>query len=223
MRTGESGTRHLQGTLCLNKRARLTEMKKIHQSIHWEGTKSISKSIAYCTKEETRHSRQWSKGVDIAEELDLTAPYGWQLAVMNIIARPVCKRSIYWFWEPDGNVDKSELCSWLVAKHNALMLSGRPTDMYHMISKFLKKGKIMIIDLPRSARECVNYEAIEHIKNGLVFSCQVQFNRPHVIGFSNAKPFTHQMSTDRWYVIDIRELMKNPKSHDEIIQRSKLA
>jgi hypothetical protein len=205
---GESGTKHLQGTLCLKQRQRLTQLKHIEQSIHWEPTKSIKASIEYCTKEETRNGRQWVHGIELPEPIHIEQPYGWQLDVMEIVNGPVDKRKIYWFHEPIGNVGKTTLCKYLVVRHNALMLTGKSSDMFNMILKYPGKRKLILVDCPRSQQDFVNYGAIEQIKNGLLFSGKYEggqcvFNQPHVIVFANAEPKEEQMSMDRW---DIREI-----------------
>jgi hypothetical protein len=52
--TGESGTPHLQGTLYLKNKQRLNQLKVWCKQIHWEATRSVKASIAYCLKEESR-------------------------------------------------------------------------------------------------------------------------------------------------------------------------
>lgn len=205
---GEEGTLHLQGVLKLKKKARLTQLKKWNTKIHWEPTKHISASIAYCSKVETRCGRMWSKGVQIPEELEIDQPYGWQLQVMDIVNSKPDKRTIWWFWEPSGNVGKTTLCKYLVVKHDALMVTGKSNDMYHMISKHPNKRKLIVCDIPRSSLEYINYPALEQIKNGLIFSgkyegCQLVFNCPHVIIFANEPPDERKMSLDRWQVVRI--------------------
>lgn len=206
--TGEQGTPHLQGTLCLKTKQRLTQLKKIDPKIHWEPTKSVKASICYCTKYETRTGKIWSFGIDIPKPLKLHEPRGWQLQVMDIIKEEPDERTIHWFWDPDGNIGKTVLCKYLVAKHNALMLTGKSNDMYHMISKFPDKRELILIDCPRSSQDYINYGAIEQIKNGLIFSgkyegSQLVFNCPHVICFANQEPDYTKMSNDRWNVIDL--------------------
>lgn len=205
---GENGTPHLQGTICLKVRQRLTQLKAIDPKIHWEPTKSVKASVAYCTKQETSSGERWVHGIDLPEELDIEEPWGWQLEVMNIIKDKPDKRTIHWFWEPNGNVGKTTLCKYLVIKHQALMLTGKSNDMYNMISKFPNKRKLIIVDCPRSSQDYINYGAIEQIKNGLIFSgkyegAQVVFNCPHVIVFANQPPNEEQMSGDRWNIVEI--------------------
>lgn len=205
---GAEGTNHLQGTICLKTKQRLSQLKHIEPAIHWEPTKSVKASIEYCTKYKTRSGKIYSYGIDIPTPIEVDEPYGWQLEVMKIIKDKPDKRSIYWFYEPVGNMGKTTLCKYLVVKHNALMLTGKSNDMYHMLSKHTDKRALIIVDVPRSTQDYINYGAIEQIKNGLVFSgkydgCQLVFNCPHVIVFSNEYPDVSKMSTDRWKIYDI--------------------
>lgn len=201
---GDNGTIHLQGTLKLKKKQRITELKKWNPKIHWESTKSISASLSYCQKKSSRYGRVFSKGVEIEEEIEIEEPYGWQLEIIDILKNKPDKRKIYWYWEPNGNMGKTTLCKYLVVKEGALILSGKSTDMFHALSKS-KNKKLIIIDCPRSMTDYLNYGAIEQIKNGLVFSgkyegCQLVFNTPHIIIFSNEEPDTSKMSNDRWVI-----------------------
>lgn len=65
----EGGTPHLQGFCIMEKNQRLSAMKKIHPTAHWEIMKgSIEDSEKYCTKEDTADAEfppvQWGeKGV----------------------------------------------------------------------------------------------------------------------------------------------------------------
>ncbi len=48
---GEKGTPHLQGNISLVKKLRLTSIAKWDKRIHWEPTRNVEASIAYCQKE----------------------------------------------------------------------------------------------------------------------------------------------------------------------------
>lgn len=204
--TGESGYQHYQGTLKLKKRKRLSELKKIHKVIHWEGTKQISASAAYCSRISKRSGMIWTHKFDIPDILQFhIGLYGWQLEVLDIINSTPDSRTIHWYWEPDGNMGKTTLAKYLVIKHNALMLTGKNNDMFHMIAKNPSKRKLFIVDVPRSATGHINYGAIELIKNGLVFSgkyegCQLVFDNPHVFVFANIPPNLRELSVDRWKI-----------------------
>lgn len=199
---GDSGTPHLQGTLKLKCKKRLTQLKRIEKEIHWEPTKYIKPSILYCTKIESRSGPVRAFGIEIPEHVRVPEPYGWQLEVMNIISTEPDTRTIHWFWEPTGNIGKTTLCKYLVSYKNALMVSGKSADMFHMIARFPNKRKIILVDCPRSLRDYINYGAIEQIKNGLIFSgkyegAQLVFNCPHVIVFANQPPDLGKLSLDR--------------------------
>lgn len=186
----------------------MTQLKAIDPGIHWEPTKSVKASLAYCTKQETRAGRQYVFGIEVPEEVRVHEPRGWQLQVMEILKEEPDERVINWFWEAEGGVGKTALCKYLVMKHNALMLTGKSADMFYMLSKYPNKRKLIIVDCPRSLQDYFNYAAVEQIKNGLVFSgkyegVQLCFNSPHVIVFGNRKPDRSQMSEDRWNVVHI--------------------
>lgn len=203
------GTPHLQGNLKLRTRKRWTEMcKLLNPKIHWEKTKSVSASVTYCTKQETRSGQQWIYGIEVPEELKYDEPYGWQMKVMDIIQSEPERRTIHWFYEFNGNKGKSSLAKYLCIKHNALITNGKKADMFFAIKSNPNKRKIILIDVPRSNADYINYGAIEEIKNGLIFSGkyesqQVIFNTPHVIIFANHYPDTTQLSQDRWKIWNI--------------------
>lgn len=208
---GESQTTHLQGTIKLKSKKRLTALKKWHSAIHWEETKHVVSSIEYCSKEETRNGKQWLYGIDVPQPIKVHEPRGWQLSVMDILNQEPDDRTIHWFWEPNGNVGKSQLCKYLVVKRDAVMLTGKSNDMFHQLSK-LKNPVLVLVDVPRTSVEYINYGAIEQIKNGLIFSgkyegAQLVFNSPHVIVFANIPPDYSAMSADRWKVYDISSML----------------
>lgn len=209
--TGESGNLHLQGSLKLKKKKRLSELFHLNPKIHWEVTQKITASAAYCSRISKRTGNLYTHGfhVPLNQVCKTKEPKGWQLEVMDIINGPVNDRDIWWFWEPIGNVGKSELCKYLVVHHNGLMLSGKNNDIFHMVSKNPDRRKLFIVDIPRCSLEHINYNAIEAIKNGLIFSgkyqgCQIVFDRPHVIVFANEKPHTRSMSLDHWKIVEIK-------------------
>lgn len=207
--TGENGTPHLQGTICLKKKQRLSALKKWVASIHWEPTKAIKASLLYSSKIATRSGKVYAKNIDIPPEIKVQQPRGWQLEVMEIIQNEPDDRTIHWFWERNGNVGKTSLCKFLVVKHNALMLTGKSNDMYHAINNNPTKRQLILVDVPRSSQDYINYGAIEQIKNGLVFSgkydsCQLVFNCPHIIVFANEPPNYAKLSKDRWHIVEIK-------------------
>jgi len=60
---GAEGTPHLQGYVEFDKVQRLSALKKLSKSAHWEARKgSQAQAIAYCNKEESREAGPWSSG-----------------------------------------------------------------------------------------------------------------------------------------------------------------
>lgn len=212
--TGAAGNKHLQGVVYLKKRARLAQMKQINPEIHWEPTKSISASQAYCSAVTKRTGKLFVHGVKIPDELDLEEPRGWQMEVMEILKTKPDKRTIHWFWEKNGGVGKTTLCKYLVAKHNALIVNGKSENMFHAVASNPTKRTLIIVNCPRSMQDYMNYGAIEMIKDGLIYSgkyegAQLVFNCPHVIVFANTPPNEGKMSAGRWHTVEIQ-----PASHD---------
>lgn len=204
---GDNNTQHLQGTIKLKKRKRLNELFSIHKKIHWECTEKIACSAVYCSRKDKRNGEIWTHGFELPYEIEVEEPYGWQLEVMDIINNPVDKRHIFWFWEPTGNVGKTTLCRYLAVKHKAVIVSGKTGDILHVVSKFMK-NKLFIINIPRSTKDYVNYQAMELVKDGIFMSGKydgnmVVMNIPHLIVFANHEPNYLEMSIDKWIVKQI--------------------
>lgn len=209
--TGKEGTKHFQGTLKLKKRQRLTEIRRFDPNIHWEPTKSVNASKVYCTKNETRTGPIYTHGVEVPWQPKIMSfvPYGWQTQVIDIIRTEPDERTIHWFWESKGGLGKTTLCKYLVAKHNAIIVSGKGTDIFHALSKHKPQDiKIVVIDIPRSQLDYVSIGAIEKVKDGLFQSgkyegCTMLYDCPHVFIFANAAPKKEDFSEDRWHIVEI--------------------
>ncbi len=79
---GESGTRHLQGYLELNKRTRLAPLKIVFPTAHWESAKgNWSQNYKYCTKENAHVQHgDWS-----GAQKDITAKLNKKDIIKRII------------------------------------------------------------------------------------------------------------------------------------------
>lgn len=209
-----TGTKHIQGYIEFNEKIRPKNLFS-NQTIHWEKAKgSREQNIEYCKK-----GGDFFTNFILSEEIIVSEPYGWQLNVVNVITSPINNRLIYWFWENKGNVGKTSLCKYLCVRHNALLVTGKGTDMkYGIISYIAKHGwapKIIIIDVPRSIdTDYVSYTGIEEIKNGIFFNNKYEsdmciFNSPHLIVFSNEEPNKDKLSNDRWRIICIDDLIQD--------------
>lgn len=211
---GENGTHHLQGCITLKKRGRWSEFD-LPKEIHWEKTMNNINAEKYCCKEETRVAGPWSKGVLIRKKLKLITPdRPFQYFILDIIKKEPEERSIYWFYEENGNVGKSSFCKYLVSEHNALFIDeGKKADLMNHVLTFYNSGKeieLVVLDVPRANRNKISYKSIESIKTGMIYSSkyeggQLLFNTPHVIIFANYLPQWEKLSSDRWKVFKINE------------------
>ncbi len=210
---GESGTPHLQGYVKLKKRARPTQFA-LPKEIHWEKCRNPTASMDYCQKADTRNGKLFTYNVKINREvICIKKLHKWQQWVVDIVDKPADNRAIYWIWEPIGAVGKTELCRYLVMKHNALILSGKSSDMKFGIVKWLEEHNldIVVFDIPRSMEKFVSYQGIEEAKNGIFFSGKYEssmcvYNPPHVFIFANFYPELDRFSQDRWHICTISDL-----------------
>lgn len=210
--TGEEGTPHLQGYIHLEKKSRMSALKKINERIHWEKCRSPKHAIAYCQKEDTRTGKIYSKGLPKPIKL-ISELKDWQKEIEKIVLSEPNDRTVHWYWEEKGGVGKSAFTKYMVAKYNVLPISeGKKSDIINIVYNYLEKHdeiNCVIIDIPRDNGNKVSYKAIEDIKNGLIVNtkyetgCKV-FNSPHVIVFANQEPEFMKLSADRWNIVEIK-------------------
>lgn len=209
---GESGTPHIQGQISFYSKCRPLGLGPAE--IHWEKTRSVKHSTAYCLDPEKRapDGRVWTKG-PVATPLE-TWTYDelrpWQKALVDELKERPAKtdRRIIWMWEPDGNVGKTVLAKHLVDQCGALVVGARASDMKYAVTSWVHKHgggpPIILITVPR-AQTMVSYKGIEEIKDGLFFSSKyesemVRYNVPHVVVLANCEPEYDTLSSDRWDV-----------------------
>lgn len=137
--------------------------------------------------------------------------YAWQIVLMRYLCDCIPNpRRVTWYVDFEGNSGKTYLSKWLITHKDAVRFeNGKSSDV-----KFAYRGqKIVIFDLSRSQEDHVNYEVIESVKNGVIFSpkyesrCAV-YMIPHVVVFANFEPDKSKLSFDRW---DIRHISEKDK------------
>jgi hypothetical protein len=202
----ETGTPHLQGTLKLKKRQRMTALKKWNVKISWKPTKSVSASMTYCTKEKTRTGRQWVHGIKIPEK-EITLWQKWQFEIEEICKTEPDDRTIHWYWEPIGKTGKTTLARYLTRKYRAIPLEGKKNDVLYCAAQH--ESEIYIYDLERTMENYISYGSIEKIKNGYYMcskykSKPIDRNPPHVFVFANFPPDKTALSEDRWHIVKIQ-------------------
>lgn len=208
---GESGTPHLQGFVSFKTKRRPIEYVK-KKDIHWEKTRSVKHSIAYCSKSDSRSGKIFANMPYPEPIRCIKVLRPWQKDIENILLSEVCDRAIYWFYDKKGGVGKTAFTKYCVLKYHAIILNGSRADMQYGIVKYIEKHsappKIVIMDFPRS-QESFSWTGIESIKNGMFFNTKyesdmVVFNPPHLICFANCKPDLSKLSQDRWVIKKIK-------------------
>ena len=129
----------------------------------------------------------------------------WQLKLIEQLAKDPDDRKVTWIIDEEGNAGKTFLTKYLLTQGDCMRYeNGKSADV-----KFAYEGqRICVFDLSRSQETHVNYEVIESVKNGVVFSTKYQsamkvYKTPHVVIMANFAPDESKMSADRW---DIRRL-----------------
>jgi len=192
---GDSGTPHLQGYLeFITKRRPLSIFKEL--GAHWEKCKNTKAAIAYTQKSDTRAGKLYLKGIKKIRPLKVLSEdqlYDWQREIVELAETEPDDRTIHWFWEPKGCKGKSQLCRYLVIKHDALLVGGTSGDMKYQIVNQKEDPDIILINLSHNARQ-PDLIALEEIKDGLFASPKYEskmfiMNPPHIFIFANFEPY----------------------------------
>lgn len=130
----------------------------------------------------------------------------WQQNLLTELLGIPDRRKIIWYVDEVGGAGKTEMALKLTVENGATVFdNGKTADLAHALPP---KPTIVLFDLPRTCYEVVNYQIIEKVKDGFVFSPKFNshakvFPKPHVVVFSNFRPDLSRLSVDRW---DIRIL-----------------
>lgn len=199
---GKGGYEHYQGCFSLHTKERFHTVKNhFPPSIHLEGCRDWYASRAYCSKEDTHVAGPWtekSSMVRVIEEL-----WPWQKDLeKELVMSNSDDRHILVYVDKEGGKGKSQFCKYMAVKHGAVVLqNGSKRDIAFCIDN----PKIVLFNLSRDCEERLNYDAIESIKDGMLFSAKYEssmklFNSPHIVIFSNFDLDYSRMSKDRWII-----------------------
>lgn len=134
--------------------------------------------------------------------------YDWQQQVVDFCDQPPDSRTVMFVVDPVGNKGKTHICNVLESKYGAqIMKCGKRDDMAFELED---DPKIVCIDVSRSSTEFLNYQFLEDIKDGRVFSPKYEsytkrFNSPHLLVFMNEAPDMTKLSRDRYLINTISE------------------
>lgn len=220
---GEQGTPHLQGYFETGSdyRVRPSCLKLSHNRTHFESAKGTDvDNYKYCSKDgkfKDNFSRNWKVKyklikINCIKEEEF---YKWQKKVVKHYYQDKEKpndRVIYWIYDPVGCVGKTALCKWFVIEKDFGYLNNAKTaDICFYAKENPKEG--YVFDFCRSNEDKINYQAIESLKNGILFSAKYEsgvllMDSPMIFCFSNFEPDTSKMSMDRWNIIKIESVKK---------------
>jgi hypothetical protein len=211
--TGKEGTKHLQGSISLKQKLRLTAMKKIDGKIHWETTRNPEKADEYCCKEATRSGRVFTHEkkkafIRTKSKFDEIKP---REEIISLIEKEPDNRTINWVWSDKGGVGKTSTCAFIEHNYEGIcIVNGKGADIKNQVIKHLEENRldVLIINVPRCNENHVSYAAMEEIKDGLIYSGKYEggfanVEHPHVIVISNFAPEKYKLSEDRWNIINI--------------------
>lgn len=210
---GESGTPHIQGYAEFRNQVAFDTMKEWNKRIHWEKARgSRAANVAYCSKEGQCEGPL--KPFIPRDPLTGLALYPWQEDIMALLDTVADDRTVHWYWEPHGGRGKSALVKHIcITRKGVLVVSGKAADIGYAIYTYCTNNgghgpAVVIVDIPRCNIDHVSVQAIESVKNGLLFSTKYEsgqciFDTPHVIIFANFPPPIETMSQDRWHIVEI--------------------
>lgn len=210
---GENGTPHLQGAFILTKKKRFSEIFSAlnGEKFHLEKMKgSWEDNLVYCSKDGVYETNCLIKkqytGDDIIKKETF---YPYQNMIMEMIDHTADNRTINWFFDRTGNIGKSAITKYMCFFHKVIVISkGKYSDIMNYLFTINSEFDTVIFDLPRNNGNNISYDAIESIKNGLIFNTKYEtgqklFKPPHVIVFANEKPDINKLSIDRWRIYEI--------------------
>lgn len=209
---GGGGTKHLQGYLEFKNGRQMLGVKKLFapQQPHLEiAHGNASSNRDYCSKE--GNFVEWGAWPErIADPMVGLTLKPWQKEIIDMLSQSADSRSIHWYWDKHGGIGKTTLAKHMALKHNALIVSGKASDVKCAIAQMDVKPKVVVFCCPRNSEGYISYDALEQVKDGLFFSGKyesgmVVFNCPHVIVFANFPPDQTKLSGDRWRVVNIEE------------------
>lgn len=134
----------------------------------------------------------------LTEKIDQVDLWEWQKNIIQKLKNQD-DRKVIWIHDDIGGRGKTHLAKYLATKEDAMICHNASTKD---IALAYQKQPIVVFDYTRT-EDSINYAAIEHLKNGVIFSAKYQsavkfFNPPKVICLSNNLPDVTGLSRDRW-------------------------
>lgn len=219
LEVGASGTPHVQGYVRWRNAKAFAPTKALLRNAHIEAARGSPKdNYKYCTKPDGRIEGPWHFGFPPVRELP-TVLHPWQLAATEIVKQRPDDRTIYWFWEPVGNVGKSVLTHLWHRDFDALIVGHNARDAKCAVRRaWVTHGStpehpIIMFDLPRECQTPFLFHVMEKLKDGIFFSGKyksgmVTLPLTHVVAFANEAPQYDILSKDKLRVYRIDHALR---------------
>lgn len=218
-KSNTNDTPHLQGYMRFKNAIAFKTLKKAMPKSHIEVAKGTDdQNYKYCSKESILFTnmkikesfKEMVKKKCLLRYANITWKE-WQKNILDIIKENPDERSIYWIYDRKGNSGKTFLCKYISLTRNVIIADGKKDNIFNQVKTSLDNEilpEIVLVDIPRSSFDFINYGAIEKCKDGFMYSGKYEggqciFPSPHVLIFANEKPNKEQMSYDRWKIIKI--------------------
>lgn len=212
-----TNTPHLQGRVEFNTRKYLSGCKKIHNKATWLVENNEEADIKYCSNPEKRapngkcFTNMYDEKIFISK-LSYETLRPWQKEIEDMILETPDDRSIHWYWEPTGNVGKTEFIKYLLTKYSFCEFS-RAQKSADILTIASTTKSVYLLDFARSQEGFAPWNALEQLKDGLISDSKLKkktnnvvIYRPHVICFANWKPVV-DISEDKVIIHDIEQLI----------------
>lgn len=132
----------------------------------------------------------------------------WQEKMLKVIEYCDSPRQIIWLIDPVGNNGKTFLSYYLQDMMQAMRVPNANSNDFAFAYDY---QKIVVFDYTRESKDHINYDLLEDLKNGSIWSPKYQsavkswkFN-VKVVCFANFPPKFEALSHDRWYVLELKD------------------
>lgn len=221
LEVGASGTKHIQGYVEFKNQI---NVKCIYDNITnkmWitKAKGSKKENYNYCSKDNKYYTNMNFKTFQeklndkiLNEEYENVQWRPFQKEILDLIDTKPDHRKIHWYYNQDGNNGKSYLFKYInLTRNDVIIADGKKDNILYEVSKLIEneiEPRIIILDIPRTHKDFVNYSLIEQLKNGCVQSGKYEgkkclFRIPHIIITSNYEPSYSAWSMDRYCVKEI--------------------
>lgn len=154
------------------------------------------------------HALELFKPLDPApEEVKDLRP--WQQEVVALLAETPDNRTVRFYVDFVGGAGKTTLVRYLKSQMpRSELVCLKPCKVADMVHGLPSQPRVVIVDVPRSSMDFLQYSFLEDVKDGVLYSSKYQshgvsFPSPHVLVFCNDLPDMSKLSQDRYVIVEL--------------------